>query len=79
VGEEDRRLGAEVEGETLYGEGSQEGEDAGLEASGSRELWGLAARALGLSLLFRPRRFRRERERLFPGPSAGPEGGVPIC
>ena len=35
AGEEDRRLGADVGGDSLYGEGSQEGEDAGLEASGS--------------------------------------------
>jgi len=37
-GEEDRRLGAEGGGDSLNGEGSQEGEDAGLEASGSWEL-----------------------------------------
>ena len=38
AGEEDRRLGADVGGDSLNGEGSQEGEDAGLEASGSWEL-----------------------------------------
>ena len=38
AGEEDRRLGADVGGDSLNGEGSQEGEDAGWEASGSWEL-----------------------------------------